>query len=758
MGPALKGGAVLPILLVATLSVSCARDPEVAKREYVQSGDRFLREKKVKEAIVQYRNALKQDPRFGEARFRLAEAYVADADWKRAGREYVRAADLLPKDVAAQLKAGHVLLFARQFQDAATRAHNALALDRRNVEAQVLLGNALAGLRDVDGAIEEIQEAIRLDPNYALGYVSLGALEHAAGRQADAEAAFKQAIVANPSSVPAYLGLANFYWANHREADAARTLEQALAVAPNEFLPNRMMALFHIAAGRPAEAERYLTKLASLAQDVDAQLVLADYYLASNRTDKALPLLQKIATTPSRGEAELRLARLDMRERRQAEARKRLDALLAREPGNADALVLDAELLAADGKLDQAVGKLQTAVSANPGLAEAQYALGRAHLARNDRDQAVRAFNETLRLNPRAVAAQVELSRLELSGGRPDSSVQFAEQALKNAPSNPDAQLALVRALLAQRNVRRAEIEVQALTRQFGEHAAVQTQVGMLAALKGDRQGAARLLTHALELDANNLEALSGLIALDLAQNDTASALRRVDARLARTPRDAGALLLAAGTYARAGNQQRAEQLLRTTIDVDGSNVQAYDRLGRMYLSQKRLGEALAEFDVLAKQHPRPVQAHTLAGVILEAQKKPQEARERYQQALAIDPEMPIAANNLAWMYVESGDNLDVALQLAQTATRRLPDNPAMQDTLGWIYYKKGLVRLAVPSFERSVKLEPGNPIFHYHLGLAYVKAGDSTRARVALQEALTLAPNFTGAADARQTLASLKG
>jgi Flp pilus assembly protein TadD len=107
---------------------------------------------------------------------------------------------------------------------------------------------------------------------------------------------------------------------------------------------------------------------------------------------------------------------------------------------------------------------------------------------------------------------------------------------------------------------------------------------------------------------------------------------------------------------------------------------------------------------------------------------------------------------------VENGDNMDVALQLAQTATRRLPDNPAMQDTLGWIYYKKGLASLAVPPFERSVKLEPGNPIFHYHLGLAYMKAGESTRARSALQEALSLAPDFAGAADARRMLASLKG
>ena len=137
------------------------------------------------------------------------------------------------------------------------------------------------------------------------------------------------------------------------------------------------------------------------------------------------------------------------------------------------------------------------------------------------------------------------------------------------------------------------------------------------------------------------------------------------------------------------------------------------------------MDEALAEFDALAKRHPHPVHAHTLAGVILEAQKKPREARERYEQALAIDPEMPVAANNLAWMYVETATTRRCPAARA-IGHRRLPDDPAMKDTLGWIYYKKGLARLAVPPFERSVKLEPRNPVFHYHLGLAYLKSGVS--------------------------------
>jgi tetratricopeptide (TPR) repeat protein len=757
MRAALNRRRILAVLLIAVLDVACTRDRDVAKREYVASGDRFLSQNRVKEAIVQYRNALRQDPRFGEARSKLAEAYVQDGDWRRAGPEYIRAADLLPKDIQAQLKAGRFLLFARQFEDATTRAHHALALDRRNVEAQILLGNALAGMKDLDGAMEEIQEAIKLDPSNTLGYVSLGALEQAAGRRDDAEAAFKKAIEADPKSIPAYLGLANFYWATRKSAETVQTLQQAHKIGPNHPLTNRMLAMFQIASGQPGAAEPYLMKLAAISKDTTAQLVLADYYLASGRSDRAVPLLQRMASTKARGEADLRLARVDFREGRRQDAQKRLSELLKREPGNARGLVLQAEFLSADGRLDEAVDWLQAAVTANPGLAEAQFALGRAYVAKNDREQAIRAFNETLRLNPRAATAQLELSRLELAGGRPDSSIQFAEQALKNAPRNPDAQLALVRGLIARRDIRRAESELHLLTQQYPDHSTVQTQVGILSAMKGDHSGADRTLTHALELDQDNLEALRALISLDLAQRNSASAVRRAETRLARTPQDAGALLLAAGTYAAAGDMQQAEQMLRKTLDVDGSNFEAYDRLGRLYLSQQRLDEALAEFDQLSKRHPRPVQAHTLAGVILEAQKKPQEARKRYEQALSIDPEMPVAANNLAWMYVESGGNLDVALQLAQAATRRLPESAAMQDTLGWIYYKKGLADLAISTFQKSVELDPRNPTFHFHLGLSYLKAGAAAKARVALQEALTLAPNFVGATEAKQALASLK-
>ena len=118
---------------------------------------------------------------------------------------------------------------------------------------------------------------------------------------------------------------------------------------------------------------------------------------------------------------------------------------------------------------------------------------------------------------------------------------------------------------------------------------------------------------------------------------------------------------------------------------------------------------------------------------------------------------MPVAANNLAWMYAESGENLDRALQLAQAATRRLPKSPAVQDTLGWVYYEKGAGDYgdrAVSAEHRARPEEPGSPLPPWP---GASQNGDSPKARIALSRALALAPDFEGAAEAKQALASLK-
>src|SRR5690349_2577453 len=88
-------------LLIAAATSACSKPASY----FYESGNKYLAAKQYAEAIVQYRSAIAKNPTYGEAHLKLAEAFKANGDVLNSTREYVRAADLMPKDMAVQLKA-----------------------------------------------------------------------------------------------------------------------------------------------------------------------------------------------------------------------------------------------------------------------------------------------------------------------------------------------------------------------------------------------------------------------------------------------------------------------------------------------------------------------------------------------------------------------------------------------------------------------------------------------------------------------------
>src|SRR5258708_4166428 len=119
----------LVVLLLIAAAACRGKAPAQSKQQYLDSGNKYAADKKYSEAIVEYRNAIKADPKFGQARAQLADAYLRTNDLRNALREFVVAADLLPTDADAQIKAGQMLLLAGRFEDAKTRAEKAIAID-----------------------------------------------------------------------------------------------------------------------------------------------------------------------------------------------------------------------------------------------------------------------------------------------------------------------------------------------------------------------------------------------------------------------------------------------------------------------------------------------------------------------------------------------------------------------------------------------------------------------------------------------------
>ncbi len=197
---------------------------------------------------------------------------------------------------------------------------------------------------------------------------------------------------------------------------------------------------------------------------------------------------------------------------------------------------------------------------------------------------------------------------------------------------------------------------------------------------------------------------------------------------------------------------------MNKAIETDPNRLEAYGLLASFYASQGKLPDATDQYRKIVARSPDSVAANTVLGMLLEAQKLLPEAEKQYQKVLGLNPHAAVAANNLAWLYVSSNRNLDEALQLAQTARQQLPDEPHVADTLGWITTGRILASQAVPLLESSVQKNPNDPVGHYHLGMAYVRAGDIDKGKQALEKSLSFKSEFDGIADARKTLAQIGG
>jgi tetratricopeptide (TPR) repeat protein len=754
-------GAVVVLAVVAAIAAlviySFSRTPE----QYFASGEKYFAQKRFKEAIVEFRNAIQKNPSFGKARYKLAESYAQtgdSADAINAFREYVRAGDLLPNDNEAQLKAGQMLLMAGRSEEAKACAERVLKRDPRHVLAHVLLGQAVAGLKDLDGAIAQVQEAIELDPGRSRSYSSLGVLQLAKGDRDAAERAFKQAVEIDPKSVGPRLALGYFYWGAGRLADAEQILKQAVATDPKHASANRYLAAFYLASDRTAEAEAPLRVLAEVTGNWTDQARLAEFLVSTGRQDEGMKQLEKLAKNEQAfAVAKTRMASLLYLQGKRPDAHKVIDEVIYARPNDASALATKARFLLAEHRLDEALGRAQKAVTADAKSAMAQYTLAQVYEVRGDTDSAIKALNEVLALNPRAVGIRLELSELELARGASQPAVNLAEDVVKKQPNNWIARLVYAQALMAAKDLPGAEAQINAALKQNPNAARAHAALGTLRAMQGDRTAARREFERAVAIDATTYDALEGLVALDLQDKRNASALAFIEGRLARAPKDPTLLILAARTYYAAGDAARAERALLTVLEVDSTKLDAYGMLGQLYFTQKKLDLAREKFEQLARQQSRPVAAQTMVAMILEMQGKRAEAEENYRKVLAIDTHAAVAANNLAWIYVDSGRNLDIAADLARTAQTQLPDSPEANDTLGWIYYKSDLTSMAIRHLTAAAEKMPGKAIYHYHLGLAKFKVADFPAAKKELEQALALKPDFDGAAEARRMLALLR-
>jgi tetratricopeptide (TPR) repeat protein len=538
----------------------------------------------VSKAIQHYQEALKLDPSAGIVFEELTELYIQT---NRLRDAVAQAEDLLKQ--------------------------NPDNLDARRMLGRIytrMAGDSQAGKVNEDYlklAIEQYQKVTAKDAKDAESWVVLGRLYRFEQNSVDAEKAYNAALDADPANEDALTGLALLY---SDVGDTRRAIEKLKAVTdknPSERTLALLARSYRELRDYKSAAEA-LQRAVALAPD-DTRLIaeLAENLFLSNQLDEALHLYQQLAADdPHNPMLPLRISEIYRVKRDFAKARESLNQAKALDPESLDVRIDEINLLETEGKASEAIASLKALLdeTARKTYSDADAAnratlldrLGVFYRNAGQYAQAVEAFRQIAPLEaqsaPRAAVQIIETYRAAKDF---ESARKEADAAVKKYPNERMVQLTHASLLADLGKVDEAAAEVRGLMKGQDDRD-LQLELAQVYE-KGKRYAdMAPLLDQAEKLsisddDKAGVQFMRGAMYERMKKFDAAEAeFRKV---LQLDPENAGAMNYLGYMLAdRAVRLDEAYQLIKKAVDLDPQNGAYLDSLGWVYYRQGKLNEA----------------------------------------------------------------------------------------------------------------------------------------------------------------------
>lgn len=747
--------AAVVFTVVLATSLSCSRDPKVAGQKYFESGSRYFEQGKYHEAVIEFLNATKADPKFAKAHHQLAETYIRLQAWPDAYRELKRTIEIDPTNVQAQLELGNLLGAAQSYEEAQAVVDKILQGNPNNADAHALQANLKIGQGDAETGMQELQRAIALDPKRPEFYVQIAALQSVKNIDA-AEENLKAALAVNSNFVPALASLATLYRRNGRTIEAEDLLRRAITADPTNAKARQYLARFYFVQNRKAEAEQVMIQAKKdLGGEKDLYRILGEYYNNVGEGEKALAEFALISKEhPKDFRTKEDYIRLLFANGKSEEAERLNDAILKENPRDTGARIIRGTVLNSKGKFDDAAGILEAALKDAPEDAYGHYQLGLTLARTGNLTRAEQEWREAAKLAPQMNEVQLALAQVARMKGDAGLLRDTAEQFIQNNPSDPRGYIMRAESGVKSKNIQAAQADLDRAIQ-------VAPQSGLGHSAMGDfwrdqkknTDEARKYYEKALDRDASMFEPLAAVAGILMHDNQNAKALERVQAQAAKIPENDRLYMLLGGLQVANKDLAGAEKSLQRAIQLNPYNSDGFTLLSKIEMARGEGDRALATAYKSIEQNPRNVSAYFFAGTLEELNGRPRKAEEAYRKALQFSPNYGPAANNLAYLMLENGENADEALSLAQIARQKMPESPNAADTLAWIYYQKGVYGMAAGLLQEALQKAPDNATYHYHIGMVYQKQNNPTAAKKHLRRALEISPNSPVAGEIRRTL-----
>jgi tetratricopeptide (TPR) repeat protein len=780
-------------IVVAVLSavlgiVSCRTDPDVAKKRYLESGNRYYDKAKYKEARIMYKDALQKDKRYGPAWYRLGLTALKLGTHGEAVSSLRRAVELLPMDQpdrwdAVAKMADLFLQYGRDQKSLIDEVekfssellkHDPNSFDGHRIAADLSFFRAMEAVKaakrteameSLDAALKEYNRANEIKPNQVGVLMQLARTYGAKQDFATAETLYKKVIETDHTSQTAYTELYRLYVFQKKYEPAEGLLKSAFQANPKQYVFLTSLAMHYSMLGRREDMVKTLQQIKSHAAEYDqAYLVVGDFYLRLGDGETAMREYREGMARDAKRKStyQKRVIEVLMRQGKRTEAADLNAEILKADPNDTDAKGLAASFLLDKGDVARALAELQAVVTRAPENAVARYNLGRAHMARHEFEQARQSLQKAIELRPDYMIARLELGRLQIARGEYDAALKTAEQVLQFDRGNVVARLLESTALMGQKKFVESRAVLTALAKAYPNAPDVYFQLGLVDLAENKLKDATESFQKSYQLNPANPRGLLGVVEAMMAQNHPEQAQEMLRKETDKAPNNLDLRMALANIYVRAGKYDDAVgefQKILNTLDKDSKQRgNILMRLGEVYRRKGDYGSAINNLKLAREILPQNTLILSTLALSLDHTGNWSEAKQFYEASIKLDSNNAVALNNLAFLMVEHGGDLEDALSKAQRAKQLMPNLPEVSDTLGWIYLKKGIPEQAVDIFKDLVQKAPTQSTFRYHLGMALSQKGDKTRAIKELQEALRNNPTSGEKQQIQDLLSKLNG
>jgi cellulose synthase operon protein C len=707
------------------------------------------------DALAAYRKVVEIKPDILLGYNGILTILLAQNNLTEAAKELEQLKKIAPNHPQSKYLQAQLAYQQRDFKLARDLSQQLLKIAPDNPRGLQLAGAVELQLNSLLQAEALLAKAVQSAPDLVLARRLLILTYLRSGQPAKALAALAPSLNKETVDPENYSVAGEVYLQNGDIKKAEEYFTKASKLDPKDARKRTSLALTHMMDGREDSAFGELQDISASDSGVTADLALISAHLRRKEYDKALgaidvferkqpdkPLASNLRGTTQLAKQDLAgarksferalaldptyfpavasLAGLDLIDKKPEEAKKRFEAVLAKDPKNGQSLLALAELAARSGAGKEEVGALiAKAVTANPTEAAPRLLLIDFYMRSKDDRQALSTAQNAVAAIPDNADLLDALGRVQQSSGDINQAVATFNKLAGMQPLSTKPLLRLADAHMAAKN----------------------------------KDAATQSLRKALEVKADLLEAQRGLVMLNLDGKKYPEALAISRTVQKQRPKEPVGYILEGDVAAVQKNWDAATAAYRTGLKESSSSELALKLHAVLAASGKE-----AESDKFAaewvKSHGDDAAFLFYMGDIAIKRKEFGAAEKNYAAVVRLQPNNAVAYNNLAW--VTGRLNKNTAIGFAETALKLSPNQPAFMDTLAMLLSGKNDYAKAIEWQGKAVALEPANTLFKLNLAKIHIQGGKKDLARKELDELAKLGDKFAAQDEVATLLKSL--